>query len=348
MKLKLLTAILITGIVFLSACLKDDHFGQSPYNTLSDYVLEGQIGNAIIDQNTGIINCSMDSMADISNLALLSYEISNYASISPDIGEVRDYSDTVDVIVTAENGDSRTYKVVLQEPAEQEQISNSDFQDWYDTGAGYLQPGTDGNNIIWNTANEGAILTGITPTYPEIIGDNDSVAVLETMAVVFGPRIAAGSLFTGLFELNIINPPESIKPGIPFSSRPTAFSLKMKFQPGPENLDGSGNPLPYDDEATLYVLLEVRSGEEVKRLGTAWYRSSDTYTDWHQLEVDMIYGALDNSYPDYMKPANGLYAEADESPTHISVIFSSSAEGDVFAGAVGSKLSVNDFELLYD
>jgi hypothetical protein len=60
-----------------------------------------------------------------------------------------------------------------------------------------------------------------------------------------------------------------------------------------------------------------------------------------------VYGALDSSYPDYMKPADGLYADPSALPTHISVIMSSSAGGGEFEGAVGSLLEVNDFELVY-
>lgn len=348
MKHQIQYTVLIFTVFLLSSCLKEDHFGKSSYNTLYQFVLENQVGDAIIDQNTLLITCSMDSTADINHLSLQSAQLSNFATVSPAIGEYRDYTDTVEVYVTAENGDSKTYKVILQAPKLDVQIANSDFQQWYDSGNGYPQIGNAVDPLIWTTGNAGAILAGNIPTYPEVIGDNDSIAILETMRVLIGPRIAAGSLFTGLFELNISNPPASIKPGIPFTGKPSGFQLDIKYSPGEENLDGDGNPLSYDDEADIYVLLEVRSGEEVKRLATAWYRSSDAYTDWHSLELDLVYGALDASYPDYMKPADGQYAEATESPTHISIIMSSSAGGGEFAGAIDSKLQVNNFELVYD
>jgi hypothetical protein len=344
--IKILSIIFGLALLFES-CLKDDHFGKSRYNTLTNLVLDGQLGNASVNQETGVVICSMDSTADVTQLEVIDYGISNYASITPGIGEVLDFTDSVDVVVTAENGTPRTYKVVVEGAKQNEQLPNSGFQNWYDTGNGYLEIGTGPNNIIWNSGNAGAVIAGNIPTYPDVIGDNDSIAVMETFAVVFGPRIAAGSLFTGMFELDIINPPNSIKPGIPFTSKPTAFKLKMKFQPGLENKDGNGNPLTYDDEADIYVLLEVRSGDDIKRLATGWYRSSEAFTDWHELEVDLTYGPLDSSFPDFMKPADGKYAEATETPTHISVIMSSSAGGGEFAGAVGSKLQVNDFELVY-
>jgi hypothetical protein len=237
--------------------------------------------------------------------------------------------------------------VVLQGAKQNEQIPNSGFQSWYDTGNGYLEPGTGPDQIIWSTGNAGATLAGNIPTYPEVIGDNDSIAVLETMKPFLGPRIAAGSLFTGLFELNITNPPASVKDGIPFTSRPTHFRLKMKYQPGEDNRDKDGNALTYDDAADIYVLLEIRSGDDKTRLATAWYRSSEAFPDWNNMEIPFVYGELDNSYPDFMKPADGVYADPSSTPTHISVIMSSSARGDIFEGALGSKLEVNDFELVY-
>lgn len=333
--------------ILFGSCIKEDQFGQSKYNTLYNYILEGQLGDASVDQATGLVTCNMDSTVDVRNLKLTSYNISNYATINPQTGDVLDYTDTVECTVTAENGIPRIYKVVVQDAKQNEQIPNSGFQQWYDTGSGYLEPGTGPDKIIWSTGNEGAIIAGNVPTYPEVIGSNDTTAVLETMAVTIGPRISAGSLFTGTFELNIINIPASIKPGIPFTSRPVSYKLNMKYVPGETNLDGQGNPVPHPDEADIYVLLEVRSGDDTKRLATGWYRSSDTYSDWFTLEMDMIYGALDSSYPDFMKPANGEYADPSATPTHISVVMSSSAGGGQFQGAVGSILEVNDLELIY-
>jgi hypothetical protein len=47
-----------------------------------------------------------------------------------------------------------------------------------------------------------------------------------------------------------------------------------------------------------------------------------------------------------MKPADG-YAPSGTKPTHITVVFSSSALGDFFTGAIGSVLDVDDFVLIY-
>ena len=39
---------------------------------------------------------------------------------------------------------------------------------------------------------------------------------------------------------------------------------------------------------------------------------------------------------------------SSEKPTHITIVFTSSKDGDLFTGAVGSILIVDDLELLYE
>jgi hypothetical protein len=43
-----------------------------------------------------------------------------------------------------------------------------------------------------------------------------------------------------------------------------------------------------------------------------------------------------------------IWGTGEEEPTHITVIFSSSARGDFFEGAPGSVLLLNDFRLHYE
>lgn len=90
---------------------------------------------------------------------------------------------------------------------------------------------------------------------------------------------------------------------------------------------------------------------KTERLATAWFRSGNEVTSLNELFVDFIYGELDNSYPDYLKPKNGLFVSVDSAAfvlsTHITFVASSSFNGDNFAGVVGSTLIIDDFELIY-
>ena len=84
----------------------------------------------------------------------------------------------------------------------------------------------------------------------------------------------------------------------------------------------------------------------------AWFRSGDSQSDMITKEVDFIYGALDASYPDYMKPIDHGYVSEDSAafvlPTHITFVASSSFDGANFAGAIDSNLIIDDVEMVYD
>ena len=96
--------------------------------------------------------------------------------------------------------------------------------------------------------------------------------------------------------------------------------------------------------------MEKRDGDNVERIGTGWFRSGDTVSDFSNLEVNIKYGELTSVDPEfeYANIREGeSWGNAADTPTHIIVVFSSSALGDFFTGAIGSELWINNFELLY-
>lgn len=103
------------------------------------------------------------------------------------------------------------------------------------------------------------------------------------LAATFGTPIAAGSIFTGVFNPDKIdpsNPQAAIEFGTPFSGRPEKVRLKFSFVPGDVNKDKGGNVLDYPDACDIYALFEIRQSGTTKRLATAWFRSSDTQADY--------------------------------------------------------------------
>jgi hypothetical protein len=165
--------------------------------------------------------------------------------------------------------------------------------------------------------------------------------------------MAAATLFTGKFTEDfpsVSDPRSNIDFGTPFAARPEAFRVDYRYLPGASYEDGDGNPLPGGDQCDIYVLLEKRTGDDVERIGTGWFRSSDEVVDFSNLEVDIKYGELTPSDPEfeYANIRDGeSWGNPDDIPTHIVVVFSSSALGDFFTGAIGSELWVNNFELVY-
>ena len=76
---------------------------------------------ALIDETNGIISFSFGELDKSSLTTTIS--LPEYATISPEIGTVQDFSEPVIYTVTAENGDVKEYKVIANLPL----ISNSGF-----------------------------------------------------------------------------------------------------------------------------------------------------------------------------------------------------------------------------
>jgi len=337
-------------ILFLNSCIKEDYFGKSGFNRIIEFTLPQQLGSSYINHDSLIIRITVSDQADITAMAPASVKISNFATLSPAADQVMDFSSPVVYTVIAENGDIAAYTVFTATNEPKIQLPNSGFDLWYMTNAGYVQIGAGPDDKIWCTGNEGVVTLGSANSVPLFDG-SDTVAQLTTLklgtlAQLVGQGIAAGSLFTGTFELNLANPPDSPKFGTPFIARPDAFSVKYRYTPGNEFTNGFGNPIAGKDSVDIAVLLEDRSSTPWKRVATAWYRSDEATAGWTTLTLPLVYGELEN--PSYWEiPANGTWGTGQETPTHISVIFSSSARGAYFEGAPGSELLLNDFQVIY-
>lgn len=339
----------IAALLFTS-CVKEDYFGKSGLKKIISFTLPDQLGSTYINHDSLIIRIVVSEEANIKALKPQALTISNFAGISPGKGQEMDFSVPVVYTVTAEDGSIAQYKVFTTTDAPRIQLPNSGFNQWYTTTSGYMQIGAGPGDTIWCTGNEGVITMGSANTIPLKI-NNDTVARLETiklgaLALLVGQGVAAGSMFTGTFKLNISNPAESPRFGTPFIARPDSFCVRFRYIPGEQMINGFGTFIPGKDSVEIAVLLEDRSATPWKRVATAWYRTDQATPDWSLLQLPLFYGQPVNP-PNYQVPAKGIWGTGDEKPTHISVIFSSSARGAVFQGAPGSELLINDFRLIY-
>lgn len=185
---------------------------------------------------------------------------------------------------------------------------------------------------------------------------------------IAGKGIAAGNIFTGSFDIgNTVNARPVF--GIPYTQMPKAFRIDYKYAPAEGLMDGKRKPIDGEDAADMYVILEKREGENVKRLGAGWLRVSEKQEEWKTQQVDIKYARNGQAPEDVSENAKyvlkyghdgdtsvsdpGLMPEATwgdvskDKPTHIIAVFSSSYLGDYFIGAPGSTLWVDNFELIY-
>lgn len=339
-------------LLILSSCIKENEFGLSSFKEIKVFELPGQAGLTQINKEERSILIPMDNGTELKGLSPIKVEISNFASISPSAQEPQDFSDKVQYTVTAEDGTTAVWTVTVVPASPNPQLPNSNFDLWYTVGS-YQQPGQSAETTVWGTANRALAIAGEANTNPVDLGGGDFAAHLKSVAAPLLVRMAAATLFTGKFTTGFPNPTDpraNIDFGTPFNGRPTKFSVDYKYLPGLSYEDSNGKPLSGGDQCDIYVLLERREGNSIERIGTGWFRSGKQVTDFTKLEIPIKYGKLTSGDPefDYANIRQGEnWGDAQAKPTHIVVVFSSSALGDFFTGAIGSELWVNNFELIY-
>ncbi len=247
-------------------------------------------------------------------------------------------------IITAEDGSRVNYYVLIRD----NQLADNGFDDWH-TASGlngnvYSEPGKTAATTIWATANKGTSIYGIYGTKPVLLGSN-TVAQITTGETSTVP-VTSGTLFTGKFDINgAINHPtdprKATQFGIPFTQQPDSIQFEYAYLPGSRYVHAAlNNPssifggftvtdIAGSDSFTAYAVLEVRDGAQIIEVARAEIVSGDLQPVMKRISLPFIYQSV-------------------QKPTHITVVFASSKDGDLFTGAVGSTLTIDNVVLVYD
>lgn len=370
--------------VIIAGCSTRNYFGELSDKEILLFQMEGQTGSTQMKGDTIYVKVADDVyLTSLTSLSASNIKVSDYASFTPAIGEKKDFTNPVEYIVQAEDGSTKTYYVVvLRGASSQSQLPNSSFDFWHDATYGdteYIDIGANIDDQTWATGNQGAafaIAIGANanlPTLPFETAPNKFAAELVTqnmgaLAAAFGGKgVAAGNLFAGVFDIGTVTNAHPVF-GIPYTQLPTAFQVDYKYSPAQGLLDGKLNAIEGEDAMDMYLILEKRDGDKVKRLGVGWFRSGEAQEEWKTQEVEIKYaqGQAPEGIEEYAMQVlkyghDGNPTEtnptkmpeatwgniATDKPTHILVVFTSSYQGDYFIGAPGSKLIVDNFELIY-
>lgn len=172
-------------------------------------------------------------------------------------------------------------------------------------------------------------------------------ALLETKNAII--KLGAGNIFTGDFALDGLN--GLLHFGRPFSAFPTSLRLNYKYTSATIDMIGDnvgdlaslkGQP----DMFQVYIALSDKSepyeirNDPINRqlfdpeddgiIAYGEYTSSETVSTYKQLEIPLEYRATNRT------------------PKYIIVVASSSKYGDYYIGGVGSKLWLDEMELVYE
>lgn len=225
-------------------------------------------------------------------------------------------------------------------------LENGKLENWSQDGKVW-NPNAADADPFWGTGNPGAasFIGNLTePTDESISG---KAALLETKNAVI--KLGAGNLFTGDFQLDGLN--GLLHFGRPFSSFPTALRLYYKYTSTTINMIGDnvgdlasmkGEP----DICHIYIALSDKSEP---------YEIRNNPSNRHLFDPDdsniIAYGEFSSnqstsSYKQIEIPLE--YRYTNRTPKYIIIVASSSKYGDYYIGGVGSKLWLDEMELVYE
>src|SRR6187402_2882829 len=98
-------------VLVVASCLDESHFGEFDQAEVLGFSVDGEIAPAQILADEGVVQVSLPDTEDAAKATITSLTVSSLASASQQVGDVIDLSDTFELIVTAEDGKSRTWSI---------------------------------------------------------------------------------------------------------------------------------------------------------------------------------------------------------------------------------------------
>lgn len=292
---------------------------------------------------------------------------SNWTEVEADRSNGLDYSVSISGLASnteyefaaVSDGFESPVKVRFTTRPEQ-QLPNSSFENWYQGGKPWY-PNKEGDTKFWDTGNEGSTTLNasgnITMPSTDYAHTGQYSAYLESKYIVV--KFAAGNIFAGSYITTVGTQGAVLGWGRPFTERPKKVRLWVKYVPEVVS-SGRGSVSGYKvngdtDEGIVYMALVDDSqtaynnqlwpcivntpdkkyfdsnGSNVIAYGQRVFTETTQGTDGGliQIEFDL----------DYKK---------DIYPSNVIFVASSSRYGDYFSGAVGSKMWIDDIELVYE
>ena len=285
------------------------------------------------------------------------------ATISPASGTTQNFSESQYYTVTSEDGKwKKRYEVSYIVTGIGTEY---DFEKVKHAGsAGYdifYETDHNGNNIMdWASGNPGFALTDMNakresfPTLSSADGYKGNCAMLITRSTGdFGSRlgmpIAAGNLFMGTFDIlsAVTNALKATKFGMPFEHVPTYLTGYYKYKAGPEFSESGKVVSGKKDMFDIYAIF-YETTEDVKMLDGTNKFSHPNLISIARIDNPKETDEWTQFYlPFKMQPGKTIDRDKLKAGKYnVAIVFSSSVEGDLFNGAIGSTLYIDEVELI--
>ena len=202
--------------------------------------------------------------------------------------------------------------------AGQSTLPNMGFEEWIDSTGFYEEPA----GGVWTTANRIILLNPdvfkVTTFKTEDAYAGQYAAKIVTDIALLPPpndMLLTGTLATGWFDVYAL-PPTNLKMGVPFTARPVRFKGYYKYFSVEQ------------DSCDIWAILTKWNPVILQRdtIGDTYLTDTVTVSEYTLFDLPFQY-----------------YSEGD--PDSISIVFASSAAGDLFLGSVGSTLFVDEISL---
>lgn len=321
----------------------------------------GDVLRAVPEIGNESVALYVRSEVDLKNLAP-EFTITEGATLEPESGTARDFSSPQVYTVTSEDGlwhKNYTVRCVMSNIGTKYDFErvrmepkNGRFQIFYDIFS-------EGDTVDWGSANAGYALTGMAASvadYPTTQAEDGYVGKCArlvtrstgTFGSWVGMDLAAGNLFIGTFDASsaLKNAPAATHFGKPFEQVPTYLSGYYKYKSGDQYLVNGQEVSGKRDKCDIYAVF-YETDENTSYLdGTnalthpnlvALARISDQKEtdEWAHFNIPFVMQA--GKEIDSLKLRNGVY--------RLGVVFSSSIHGDLFEGAIGSTLMIDEVEV---
>lgn len=306
------------------------------------------------------VEITVNSWVDVTKLSPV-FIITDRATIQPENGSTRDFTNPQSYVVTSEDGKwNKAYTVIVTKPSLLEQpVWHYSFEGVTEQPYYTIQElDEDGKvSMSWASGNYGATMPFQGKkwyTMQDPNGYKGNAVKMVTRSVSLGSivnkPIAAGSLFMGDVDTKAMGGSEPAKAthfGIPFMQEPHSLEGYYKYQPGPKMTDKDSNVLKDRvDNFSLYAIFYEATVE------TPWLDGTNALTDPQLVAVAELTDKkvsdewVHFSIPFVMKEGKSVDpVKLKAGRYRLSIVASSSENGAIFEGAVGSTFWIDEFKL---
>lgn len=375
--MKLRTLLILPSLLYVcTSCIRDEPL--SPYADIEAFSLpaEVKVSDATINQENITVFIKKDY--DGTKVAPAELKVSEGATVEPAATAPLDFSHAVTYTVTAADGvHQRTYTIQPIKSA----LYRFDFEHWalstnpikkYETPVGF---DTEGNKQpLWDSGNTGVSIYISKDSMPEgypVHKTTDAAggSYAAEMVTNMGPNkiafisglnipIVAGSLFTGKFNAikALSDPLLATQFGQPFYSRPIRFIGKYKYKAGTGDyiaLDSKGETVTIPemkDSCSVYAIF-YKSDKTLDRLDGTNVFTHPNVVALAMLPPEMRAESKGDGFVSFNLPfeyVNGTEVDFSKNEYKLGIVLSSSFYGDRYEGIIGSRLVVDDLEIIYE